>query len=470
MKNTIPKFQGEQQRQKNKVDLKNLFFLNAQTNVKSSNVRKSGLDLAIVDEVKKELKKDENKELIRDAFGNDKKRQKLLQEIKNILSDPEFRKRHENALKELRLQDIANQIVEKIVGLDVLEPLTKDPFITDISVNGHDNIWVDHIIKGDYQTDLKFDSEQSYLELLHRFAFASDKTFSYGNPSFNAMFPQIRVNVVGYDISPTPTLQMRIISKDLRLTKEYMMETGYLNEEAYQLLSRTFAIHSHLIGGETGTGKTELLRYLIRYTKPKKPILMIEDTPESYLDEIYPKDKYSIKMWQNRDMKGGTTSEFGYNFHLLNGMRNNPTYIFIQESRGGEAVEISKAVSTGHIVGTTLHSRSCVGSVNRFIDLCQEGKMQSAEMYGKRITGEDGFRIGVHLKRFGNVRRVNEIFEYTGFENGEAVGNMLIKFNELTGKHEVVSPMSERLWNELYSYHGDMTGLEMFDPFKVVSA
>ena len=78
MKNTIPKFQGEQQRQKNKVDLKNLFFLNAQTNVKSSNVRKSGLDLAIVDEVKKELKKDENKELIRDAFGNDKKRQKLL--------------------------------------------------------------------------------------------------------------------------------------------------------------------------------------------------------------------------------------------------------------------------------------------------------------------------------------------------------------------------------------------------------
>ena len=96
--------------------------------------------------------------------------------------------------------------------------------------------------------------------------------------------------------------------------------------------------------------------------------------------------------------------------------------------------------------------------------------MQSAEMYGKRITGEDGFRIGVHLKRFGNVRRVNEIFEYTGFENGEAVGNMLIKFNELTRKHEVVSPMSERLWNELYSYHGDMTGLEMFDPFKVVSA
>lgn len=468
MKNTIPKFRPQLERQKNKIDLNNLFFLNAQTNVRSSNVRKNGLDNKIVEDIKDRLKEDKNKELIKDAFGNDAKRQRLLQEIKKILSEPEFSNQNEKLLADLKLNEIANQIVEKIVGLDVLEPLTKDPFITDISVNGHDNIWVDHIIKGDYQTDLKFDSEQSYMELLHRFAFASDKTFSFGNPSFDAMFPQIRVNVVGYDLSPTPTLQMRIVSKDLRLSKEYMLETGYLNETAYQLLKHTFATHSHLIGGETGTGKTELLRYLVRYTKPKKPILMIEDTPESYLDEIYPKEQYSIKMWRNRDSTGGNTKEFGYKFHLLNGMRNNPTYLFIQESRGGEAVEISKAVSTGHIVGTTLHSRSCVGSVNRFIDLCQEGKMQSADMYGKRITGEDGFRIGVHLKRFGNVRRINEIFEYTGFEDGEAVGNTLIKFNEMTEEHEVLSPMSERLWKELQSHHKDMTELEVFSPYKVV--
>ena len=468
MKNTIPKFRPEQERQKNRVDLNNLFFLNARTNVRSSNVRKDGVDTAIVEEIKNRLKEGQNKELIKDAFGNDSKRQRLLQEIKNILSEPAFAKQNEKLLADVKLNEVANQIVEKIVGLDVLEALTKDPYITDISVNGHDNIWVDHILKGDYQTDVKFDSEQSYLELLHRFAFASDKTFSYGNPSFDAMFPHIRVNVVGHDLSPTPTLQMRIVSKDLRLSKDYMLETGYLDEKTYQLLSHTFPTHSYLIGGETGTGKTELLRYLVRYTKPQKPIIMIEDTPESYLDEIYPKDKYSIKMWRNRASVGGNDKEFGFKFHLLNAMRNNPTYIYIQESRGGEAVEISKAVSTGHIVGTSLHSKSCVGSVNRFIDLCQEGKMQSVEMYGSRITGEDGFRIGVHLKRFGNVRRINEVFEYTGFENGKAVGNMLIKYNEFTGEHESLAPMSERLWEELQSYHKDMTHLEEFSPYKVV--
>lgn len=461
----IPKFRPEQERQKNRVDLNNLFFLNARTNVRSLNVRKDGVDTAIVEEIKERLKQGQNKELIKDAFGNDSKRQRLLQEIKNILSEPAFAKQYEKLLADVKLNELANQIVEKIVGLDVLEALTKDPYITDISVIDHDNIWVDHIFKSDYQTDVKFDSEQSYLELLHRFAFASDKTFSYGNPSFDAMFPQIRVNVVGHDLSKSPTLQMRLVSKKLRLSKAFIFETNFMSDLGYELLKRTFATHSHLIGGETGSGKTELLRYFARYKKPKKPLIMIEDTPESYLDELYPDEP--IKMWKNREMRGSQENEYGYNYHARNAMRHNPTYIYFQESRGGEATEIQKAVATGHIVVTTLHSRSCFGSIDRFIDLCQEGKMQTADVYGKRLTGEDGFRIGVHLKRYGQ-RRVNEIVEYTGYEHGVATGNVLIKYNEITDTHEIVSPMSKRLWDELISYHKELYELEELSPYKVV--
>lgn len=465
MKNTIPKFRRTDEREKNTIDLDNLFFLNAQSSVKSSNRRKGTLDTRMIEDVKNALKTEENKELIRNAFGDEKKRERLLQEVINIVSSADFTEEYNKVLAERKLKDVANTIVERIVGLDVLESLRRDPYITDISCNGFDNIWVDHIHKGKYKVDLKFDDEQSYLELLNRFAFASDKVFSYGNPAFDAMFPQIRINVVGFDLSSKPTLQMRIISKELRLSKEYMLGSGYLNEDIYQLLKRTFANQSHLIAGETGTGKTELLRYMTRYTMPKEPIIMIEDTPESYLDEIYSKDKFSIKMWKNR---GDGTTGFGYSHHSKNAMRQNPTYLFFQESRGGEAVDILKGVSTGHIVNTTLHSKSCSGSINRFIDLCQEGQMQSSEVYGKRIVGEDGFRIGIHLKRFGNVRRINEVFEYTGFENGKVIGNQLVKFNEVTGVHEIVSPMSQVLWDELYGYHRDMSGLEAFSPYKVV--
>lgn len=435
------------------------------TNKRTSRL-KNGIDSRIVEDVKEKLKTEENKELIRDAFGNEQKKQRLVQEITKIVSSAEFNETHQNRLNEVKMHNVVSLIVEKLVGLDVLESLRNDPNITDINVIAYDNIWIDHIEQGDIKLDIKFEDEQAYLELLNRFAFASDKTFSYGNPSFDAMFPQIRVNVVGHDLSKSPTLQMRLVSKGLRLSKEFISETNFMSDVGYELLKRTFATHSHLIGGETGSGKTELLRYFARYKKPKKPLIMIEDTPESYLDELYPEEP--IKMWKNRETRGNQENEYGYNYHARNAMRHNPTYIYFQESRGGEATEIQKAVATGHIVATTLHSRSCFGSIDRFIDLCQEGKMQTAEVYGKRLTGEDGFRIGVHLKRYGN-RKVNEIVEYTGYENGVATGNVLIKYNEMTDSHEVVSPMSKRLWNELISYHKELEGLEELSPYKVVS-
>lgn len=469
MKNTLPKYRQPNLRNKNRLNLDNLVYLNVQSGTRTSNRRSEGLDTRVIEDVKTTLKTDEYKELIRDAFGNESKRAKLRQQITKIISKTDFTQRHKEYLDDLTLDEVTNIIVERIVGLDVLEELRNDPDITDISCNGYDNIWVDHVTKGKYHVDLKFDNEQSYVELLSRFAFASDQNFSYGSPSFDAIFPQIRINVVGFDLSPSPNLQMRTISKNLRLSKDYMIQSGYMDENIYNLLSLTFATQSHLIGGETGTGKTELLRYFTRYTKPNATIIMIEDTPESYLDEIYPKDKFSIKMWKNRGAKGDSGTEYGYQYHLKNAMRQNPDYIMIQESRGGEALFILKAVGTGHIVNTTLHSKSAFGSVSRFVDLCQEGEMQEAHIYGNRIVSEDGFRIGIHLKRFGNVRRIHEVVEYRGFENGKAIGNTLVRFNEMTERHEIQSAMSPELWQELMSYHRDLAAIEAFAPLKAVN-
>lgn len=466
MKNTIPKYH-QHRKERFSIDIENVFFLNTQSSVKSVNKKRDGIDSRVIEGIKNKLKEGTDKELIRDSFGNDKKRKRLTNEITNIISSKEFVEEYK--LKEKKLHEYVNQIVEKLVGLDVLEELRKDSGITDISVISSNNIWIDHIEKGDVKVPIQFEDEQAYLELLNRFAFASDKTFSYGSPSFDAMFPQIRVNVVGYDLSKTPTLQMRIISKNLRFqSKEEIIGSGFIDEIGYELLKRTIPINSHLIGGETGSGKTEFLRYLTRYKTPGKPLIMIEDNPEAYLDEIYPNEP--IKMWVNRTSRGSENQEYGYQYHARNAMRHNPKYIYFQESRGGEALEIQKCVTTGHVVNTTLHSKSAVGSIDRFIDLCQEGKMQSSETYGKRLTGEDGFRIGIHVARFESGRKANELFEYRGYENGVATGNMLVKYNPLTNRHEVVSPMSKELWDELATHHkGDMTGLEQLSPYKAVA-
>lgn len=463
MKNLIPKYRTIESRAKNKVNISDLFFLNVQSKIISTQLN-AALSEKLIDQVKESLQSET--ELIRNAFGNEQRKERLKAKIFEIVSKANFIDKYKSELGNRRPGEIATIILEKLVGLDVLEGLRNDPNVTDIKVIDYDHIRVDDIHKGKYRTKLSFDSMKSYEELLNRFAFASSKPYSQGSPSYDAMFPQMRINVVGYDLTKTPSLQLRSVSKTLRINKESMIETGYLNEDMYNLLKKTFATHSHLFSGETGTGKTELFRYLARYTKPQTDIVMIEDTPESYLDELYDNEKYSITMWKNRDAKSDSKSDFGYRYHLRNAMRQNFDYIFMQESRGAEALDILKALSTGHIVSSTIHGKSAFGAINRGIDLCQEAQMLSSEIYGKRLVGEDGFRIGIHVERFGEkrVRKINQIVEYVDYVDGRTIGNVLFEYDELNDVHVQKDNMSERLWKELLSYHKDLSDLINLSP------
>lgn len=466
MRNIIPRYRTNDARQKNKISVTDLFFLNIQSDTSKKN-KSNGLSKDLIDAVKNILSSDENQSLVRNAFGNEKRASKLKSKIHDIITEPEFIDKHKHHMDTKRPAEITKILLEKLVGLDVLEVLRSDPFITDIKVIGWDNIRVDHIYEGKYKTDLTFDSEESYNELLNRFAFASSKKFSAGNPSFDAMFPQMRINVVGFDLSPRPTLQLRSVSKQLRISKEYMLSTGYLNEDMYNLLRRTFGSQSTLIAGETGTGKTELLRYMTRYARPKTDIIMIEDTPESYLDELYDSERYSITMWRNREVNNESGHEFGYQYHLKNAMRQNPDYIYLQESRGGEALYVLKAVGTGHIVNTTTHSKTALGAINRMVDLCQEGQMQDYDTYGRKIVSrEGGFRIGIHIERFGEkrVRKINQIVEYLDFSNGQTIANVLFEYDKLQEKHVQKSKMSRELWDELLAYDEDLSDIQMLEP------
>lgn len=463
MKNIIPKYRSLESRTKNKVNISDLFFLNVQSKISSTNSN-AALSEKLIEQVKEALQTET--ELIRNSFGNERRKERLRAKIFEIVSKPTFVESHKADLGNRRPVEVAKIILEKLVGLDVLEDLRKDPNITDIKVINFDHIRVDHIHKGKYRTDLSFDSMKSYNELLNRFAFASSKPYSQGTPSYDAMFPQMRINVVGYDLAKTPSLQLRSVSKKLRISQKNMIETGYLNQDMYNLLKLTFGTHSHLFSGETGTGKTELFRYLARYTKPKTDMVMIEDTPESYLDELYDDTQYSITMWKNREAKGDSNSDFGYRYHLKNAMRQNFDYIFMQESRGAEMLDILKALSTGHIVSSTIHGKSAFGAINRAIDLCQEAQMLSNEVYGKRLVGEDGFRIGIHVERFGEkrVRKIHQIVEYVDYKDGTTIGNVLFQYDEIKGVHVQKQPMSERLWNELLSYHKDLSDIAKLAP------
>lgn len=460
MRNTVPYLQ-KKKRNENLISLEKLFFLKGKKNQIIPKVKLSNqLSKKVIDHIKEYLTQDQYRELIRDSFGNSRKKEQLRIVIHSHVSSKEFMEEYSSLITDYESDEVTDILVEKIAGLDVLQKLAEEPTVTDIKVLDWQNIRADDIHKGKYKTDIRFESEQDYIELCHRFSFASGKNFSNAKPSIDAIFPYMRVNIVGYDLSPKTSLQIRLVSKDIRLSEEYMRETGYATEEMIALLKRTFATESHLISGATSTGKTELLRYYTRFTKPQSDIIMIEDTPETYLDEVYP--HLSINMWKNREASDDKKEDFGYKYHLKNAMRQNPDYIFIQESRGSEAGDVLKASSTGHIVNTTLHAESTEDAVYRFIDLCQENQFHPADHYGRRVCRN--FKIGIHIERFNKVRKINQIVEYLDYENDKVVENVLFQYDPLSGKHEQVNPLSESMWMKLLKYHEEMPELEKLRP------
>lgn len=465
MKNTI-RYEGLPHTESNVINIERLLFYKAKEKQIKPKVKISNtLSLQIIDHIKNFLAQDRYRSLIRDSFGNTNKQEQLREVLFSHVSSEEFLSSYSSLITDYSLDQVADALVEKIAGIGVLQSLTEIPTVTDIKCINWDSIWVDDIEKGQYKTDIRFESEQDYIELCHRFAYASSKAFSPARPSVNAMFPYMRVNIVGFDLSPKTSLSIRIISKELRLTEDYMIQTGYANKEMVELLKKTFATEAHLISGATGTGKTELLRFFTRYCKTDSNIIMIEDTPETYLDEIYEDFPFAINMWKNREASDDSKKEYGYSYHIRNAMRQNPDYIFLQESLGKESADVLKATETGHIVNTTLHASSALNAVQRFISLCQESYNHSAEYYGRRIV--TGFKIGIHTKRFGAVRKINQIVEYVSFEDGQVKGNVLFEYDPISQRHIQKDKMSLELWNNLLEEHHDLDSIQALAPLEM---
>lgn len=414
----------------------------------------------VIDHIKNYLSQEKYRSLIRDSFGNLKKQEQLRETIFSYVSDKDFLDTYSSLITDYSLDEVTDYLVEKIAGLDVLQPLTEIPTVTDIKCTDWNNIWVDDIHLGKYKTDISFESEQAYQELCQRFAFASSKAFTPARPSVNAIFPYMRVNIVGFDLSPRTSLQIRIISKELRYDESYMLKSGFANEAMINLLKHTFATEGHLISGATGTGKTELLRYFTKYTPDNADIIVIEDNPEMYLDEIYPNK--AINMWKNRESTDDSKIDFGYSFHVRNAMRQNPDFIYLQESLGKESEDVLKASETGHIINTTLHAQSALNAIHRFISLCQESRFDDTNYYGKRITSN--FKIGIHVKRFENIRRINQIVEYTGFENGNPKANILFEYDSIQKRHIQRDKLSLELWERLLDHHKDLSSIITLAP------
>lgn len=416
----------------------------------SLSTRKLSIDLSnkvlpddLLDRVKIFLK-EKYPELVRQAFGSTEYKKKLYEVISTYTSEKNFRETHSETVSKYGHDRLVNLLLDSIAGLDVLEELLKIPTLTDINVNAYDDIWIDDYLTGKRKTDLKFESKQVYETIVNKLMNEAGTSWSHVKPQASGALPQLRFDVLGSDLSPDITLSIRVHSKKLRISSQTIIETKQASAKMVAFMEEIMKARTKImVSGQTGTGKTELMKWLIGSIPTRDRILALEDLKELFLKEKYP-DK-NIVEWLTREIFDESIESWDLGKLAQVSLRHYPNWFVVGETRGKELYHMIKVAQTGHSLLTGIHADDAEDQIPRSIDLMKEFISDSDEVYGKKLT--KNLNIGIHLDRIGEreIRTITKFVEFEGYENSEVQFRTLFEYDDFTGEHIQKDCVSEKL-------------------------
>ena len=298
--------------------------------------------------------------------------------------------------------------------LDPISSLLDDESITEIMVNGHNDIYVER--RGKLQhTGLRFASEDALLSAIHNIAQWVGREITEDHPVLDARLPNgSRVHAV---IPPSARtgiyLTIRKFSREA-LTLEDLIRFGSLSEAAREFLELSVLLKKNiLISGGTGTGKTVLLGALSRAIPEGERIVVIEDTSELRLIQ-----KHTLYLEARH---GGTTGGEGLNVRQLfvNSLRMRPDRIIVGEVRGGEALDLIQSMISGHAGSlSTIHANTALDALIRLETLSLMSDVQ-LPVYVARAQVGSAVHLVVQISRFteDGSRKVTRISECCGLDD-----------------------------------------------------
>lgn len=295
--------------------------------------------------------------------------------------------------------DVISYVVRETIGTGVIEEILRDESITDIGYNGTELIIESNDKKEIFVSNFEV-TENYIIRLVNKFANANNRDFTSKSPIFDGRFRNVRINAVhSQNTAPESgtTMSLRVVRPRLALTKDNF--EGFAPMFMYDFFrAATLTKANMVIAGTTGTGKTELHKLISGFIPFDDRILLIEDTPETFMKEMFPdKDVYS---WVTSEGVGVT--------HLIKaGLRNHPVWIMVTETRGSEAYEMVQAVLSGHSIITSLHATSARAIPSRFVNMAKMGYQFSEETLTEDIRRY--FHFGIHIKK---AKYKNHIIRY----------------------------------------------------------
>lgn len=297
-------------------------------------------------------------------------------------------------------------VVRETIGTGVIEEILQDESITDIGYNGSELIIETNDHKSIYDTN--FDVTDEYIvRLVNKFANANNRDFTSKNPIFDGRFENVRINAVhAQNTAPESgtTMSLRVVRPRLALTKENF--TGFAPMFMLDFFEAAALSHANMvISGTTGTGKTELHKLISSFIPFDDRIILIEDTPETFMKEMFPdKDIYS---WV-------TNEDVGVTELIKAGLRNHPVWMMVTETRGSEAYEMIQAVLSGHSIITSLHANDARAIPARFVNMAKMGYQLDEQSLMEDIRRY--FDFGIHIKKVNYngmiVRYLSEVVEF----------------------------------------------------------
>ena len=224
--------------------------------------------------------------------------------------------------------------------------------VTDISFNGR-SVFYMHNTEGRKKSTIQISSSE-VLDFLRQVANYAEKQFSVATPFLDISVGKYRINAVYLSIGrilneKVCTFAMRIGSEESRIIDDYDFIDEKCRKYLFEALENEKSI---VIAGPTGSGKTELQKFLLINLKNNTRVVLIDNVEE--LENVRLNEEIDVTSWQISDNnQNASIQEL-----VRNALRSNPDWIVVAESRGKEMNEVFNSVMTGHPIITTLHAES----------------------------------------------------------------------------------------------------------------
>jgi len=322
---------------------------------------------------------------------------------------------------------VANQIYASIRGYGILDGIMSDDSITEVMINGADNIFIEKNGKLQKLND-KFESQKKLEDIIQRIVAKAGREVNQANPIVDTrLLDGSRVNIVLPPIALCgPTVTIRKFSKTPMTVEKLIEYKSITREIAGKLELLVRAKYNIFICGGTGSGKTTFLNALSNYIPRDERVITIEDSAELQITGVD-----NLVSLETRNKNSSGAGEITIRDLIKSALRMRPERIVVGEVRGGEALDMLQAMNTGHDGSlSTGHANSTKDMLSRLETMVLQGAA-GLPLEAIRQQIASAIDIIIHLSRLRDKsRKTMEICEVSGYKDGEIILNPLYKFEE----------------------------------------